>query len=144
MVTIPDLALAGDVRTIEGRAIAWLVGGPLMGFLREHAKIPGADLMDLVREIANKQINRQLTEGVSLVGRLTSAEALGVQATHAGLRARARAVGQLGIQISRQCLVPPLRPGARRPAGDPCREDAPAAPARPPATAAADSGKATR
>jgi hypothetical protein len=125
MVTIPDLALAGDARTVEGKVIAWLVGGPLLGFLRENARIPGDDLMALVRDIANRQINRRLTDGVNLVGRITSAEALHIRATPEGLLARARGVGQLGIEISKQCLVPPLRPGARRPAGDPCADDTP-------------------
>ena len=105
-VSIKDLAFDVNTEAYLGKAAGWLINGPLLNLVREHAQIPGAVLMQEVLELANKNINRELSKGIFLRGTLSSAEPLAVQAMREGLMAHAKASGRLWLEISKEDLIP--------------------------------------
>lgn len=106
LVSLPDLDFDVNTSAALARTVGWLIEGPLLGLIQQHARIPASELMALVVEIANKEVNRELTDGVYLRGNVESAQTLGVRATNRGLTARARGAGRLWIEISRENLLP--------------------------------------
>ena len=106
MITVPDLAFdvktQGSLRGVAG----WLVNGPFLGDIRNLAKIPANKLLENVVEIANREINRELSPGVMLRGELDKASARNVLATQRGLVARAHATGRLWVEISKDNWIP--------------------------------------
>ena len=106
MITVPDLAF--DVKTqgaLRGVA-AWLVNGPFVNDIRSLTKIPANTLLENVVEIANRELNRELSPGVMLRGELDKASARNVLATQRGLVARAHATGRLWVEISKENWIP--------------------------------------
>ena len=116
LITIPDLEFDVNTSTALGRTVGWLIEGPLLGLIQRHAEIPASELMALAVEAANKEVNRELTEGVYLRGNLGEARTLGVRATSQGLTAQARGNGRLWLEISKENLLPDL-PKPKGPAG---------------------------
>ena len=57
-------------------------------------------------EIANKELNRELSKGVFLRGQLDKATARNVIAAQRGLVARAHATGRLWVEISKDNWIP--------------------------------------
>jgi predicted small lipoprotein YifL len=123
LITVPDLAFdvrsAGYLENVAG----WLVSGPYQDDLRGAVKLPAGTLLEEVVRLANKEINRQLADGVFLRGELTRAQALGVKARRDGIVAQARGLGVLRLEIAKEDLIPPratLVPGPtpRPPAAD--------------------------
>jgi hypothetical protein len=106
MISVPDLAL--DVKTQGAlRGVAgWLVNGPFVNDVRNLAKIPASNLLENVVEIANRELNRELSKGVLLRGQLDKASARNVLATQRGLVARAHATGRLWVEISKDSWIP--------------------------------------
>ena len=106
MITVPDLAFdvktQGSLRGVAG----WLVNGPFLGDIRNLAKIPASKLLENVVEIANRELNRELSKGVLLRGQLDKASARNVLATQRGLVARAHATGRLWVEISKDNWIP--------------------------------------
>jgi len=119
-VSIKDLAFDVNTEAYLGKAAGWLISGPLLEMVSEHAQIPAATLMQEVLELANKNINRELSKGIFLRGILSSAQPLAVQAMRDGLMAHAKASGRLWLEISKEDLIPasvkigesPKKPGA--------------------------------
>ena len=109
MITVPDLAF--DVKTQGAlRGVAgWLANGPFLGDIRNLAKIPASKLLENVVEIANRELNRELSKGVLLRGQLDQATARNVLATQRGLVARAHATGRLWVEISKDNWIPDRR-----------------------------------
>jgi hypothetical protein len=105
-VSIKDLAFDVNTEAYLGKAAGWLINGPLLDLVREHAQIPAAVLMQEVLELANKNINRELSKGIFLRGTLSSAQPLAVQAMRDGLMAHAKAFGRLWLEISKEDLIP--------------------------------------
>jgi hypothetical protein len=106
MITVPDLAFDVKSRDALAGMAGWLVNGPFLGELRSLAKIPANALLENVVEIANREINRELSEGVMLRGQLDKASARNVLATQRGLVARAHATGRLWVEISKSDWIP--------------------------------------
>ncbi len=123
MITVPDLAFDVNSQGALAGVAGWLVNGPFLSEVRELAKIPAAKLLDNVIQIANKELNRELSKGVFLRGELDKATATNVLAAQRGLVARAAATGRLWVEISKDNWIPD-RP--KKPAAAP-RKAAPAA-----------------
>ena len=106
LITVPDLAF--DVRSQDALAgmAGWLVNGPFLEDVRGLAKIPASTLLENVIEIANKELNRELSKGVFLRGQLDKATARNVIAAQRGLVARAHATGRLWVEISKDNWIP--------------------------------------
>ena len=111
LITLPDLSFDVNTTTALGKTVGWLIQGPLLGLIQEHARIPAADLLAKALELANKEINRTLSDGVFLRGALASASTRAVQATPEGLVARAQATGRLWVEISKEDLLPSPKAG---------------------------------
>jgi hypothetical protein len=105
-ISVKDLAFDVNTEAYLGKAAGWLVSGPLLETVREHAQFPAAALMAEVLELANKNINRELSDGIFLRGALSSAQPLAVQAMREGLVAKAKAAGKLWVEISKEDLIP--------------------------------------
>ena len=84
--------------------------------IQRNAQIPASELMAMAVELANKEVNRELTDGVYLRGSVGEAQTLGVRATNQGLTAQARGHGRLWLEISKENLLPEL-PKPRRTGG---------------------------
>lgn len=114
MISVPDLAF--DVKTQGALApvAGWLVNGPFLNDVRQQATIPANKLLENVVEIANKELNRELSEGVLLRGQLDKASARNVLATQRGLVARAHATGRLWVEISKSDWIPDGRDRRRK------------------------------
>ena len=112
MITVPDLAF--DVKTQGALAgvAGWLVNGPFLNDVRRLATIPASELLANVVEITNRELNRELSDGVLLRGQLDRASARNVLATQRGLVARAHATGRLWVEISKSDWIPEW-PGKR-------------------------------
>jgi hypothetical protein len=106
LITVDSLGFDVQTQSSVQRAAGWLIGGPLLGMIEERAKIPASVLMAEALEAANKNLNRQLTDGVFLRGNLTDATPLSVRATRLGLAASAKANGRLWVEISKEHLIP--------------------------------------
>ena len=109
MISVPDLAF--DVKSQDALAgmASWLVNGPFLNEVRSLAKIPAQKLLESVIEIANRELNRELSPGVYLRGQLDKAEARDVIAAQRGLVARAHATGRLWVEISKDNWIPDRR-----------------------------------
>jgi hypothetical protein len=106
LITIPDLGF--DVQsagTLE-RFAGWVVNGKLLDILKKEAQFEGTALLAEAVKIANKELNRQLSEGVHLRGELSSARPVNVVATRDGLVAQAKASGRLWLEITKTDLIP--------------------------------------
>ena len=116
MITVPDLAFDVSTQGALAGVAGWLVNGPFLGDLRDLAKIPANKLLENVVEIANRELNRELSPGVMLRGELDKASARNVLATQRGLVARAHATGRLWVEISKDDWIPDL--GRKKAAAD--------------------------
>jgi hypothetical protein len=106
LITLPDLSFDVNTTTALGKTVGWLIEGPLLGLIQENARIPATDLLNQALEIANKEINRTLSDGIFLRGSFSGANTRAVQATSVGLVARAQAAGRLWVEISKEDLLP--------------------------------------
>lgn len=106
LITMPDVGFDVNTTASLGKAVGWLIQGPLLGLIRDNAKIPAADLLDRAMAIANKEINRELSDGIYLRGTLSTADTKGVHASNEALVARAQAQGRLWVEISKEHLLP--------------------------------------
>jgi hypothetical protein len=106
LITIKDLSFDVNSQAYLAKAAGWLINGPLLNMVQENAKIPAAALMEEVLALANKNINRQLSEGIFLRGNLSSAKPIAVQAMRDGLMAHAKGAGRLWLEISKEDLIP--------------------------------------
>ncbi len=118
LITIPDLAFDVNTESYLDGTLAWLAQSALLGRIRERARIPASSLLDMAVDLANEEIDRELTDGVRLRGQVGTARTIHVQATAAGLAARAFAAGQLRLELRMSNLVPaipdPIAARARR------------------------------
>ncbi len=117
LITFPDLALDVNTEDYLDRSIGWFAEVPFLGFIRERARFPASELLAMAVELANEEVNRQLTDGVWLRARIGKARPIGVRAAPDGLRARAFALADLRLDLFMQDILPerisaPLRSGA--------------------------------
>jgi hypothetical protein len=88
------------------RGFEWLKGEEILNFLRSRARVSEEDLIERLRKLAEEGINRTLTEGIVLSGRVRSAEATAVRASVADLRVRALAEANIRLSIDKAPSLP--------------------------------------
>jgi hypothetical protein len=111
LITLPDLAFDVQSSSTLGRFAGWLINGPFLSRIQEAAQFRGSTLLAEAVKIANKELNRKLSEGVYLRGELSGAKPVNVVATRDGLVAQARATGRLWVEISKTHIIPTGKKG---------------------------------
>jgi hypothetical protein len=106
-MTIPDLELDVNSESALLEGASFVAGDKLRDYLRESIVISTKDLIEQARELANKELTRNLSADVRLIGHLDSARTLDIRATPDGLLARARAVGTIRLDIT--APPPPIK-----------------------------------
>ena len=104
---MPDLELDVGTRNLLSGALAWLKGGDLERQLRTRVRIKLGPLLEQGRELLEKNLNRDLAEGVHLSSRVRTVRMLGLAATPSALLARgiASGEGELTIQVDPRHLI---------------------------------------
>jgi hypothetical protein len=99
-VWVPDLDFDVATRSLLVSGAVWLAYGNLVEALRERARIPVDDVVELAREQLLRGLNRELSSEVQLSGEVDEVEVLAVEASRDRLvvRSHARARARLEIQ----------------------------------------------
>jgi hypothetical protein len=110
---VPDLEVDVGTANLLVVGFDWLKGEEIRNFLRARARVSEAELIGRLSELAEKGINRTLTEGIVLSGEVHRAEATSVRASVADLRVRALAEANIRLSISKAPSLPrpPAAPG---------------------------------
>ena len=110
---VPDLDVDVGTANLLVRGFEWLKGEEMLTFLRTRARVSEAELIGRLTELAEKGINRTLTEGIVLSGEVHRAEATSVRASVAELRVRALAEANIRLSINKAPSLPrpPAPPG---------------------------------
>lgn len=106
VVSLPDVAFDVQSQGSLEQFAGWLVNGPLLRTVRDAARFSGTELLSQAIEIANREINRELSDGINLRGELSGARPVNVVAGRDGLVAQAQATGRLWLEISKTDLIP--------------------------------------
>lgn len=114
---VPDLNVDVGSENLLVRGFEFLKGEEMRNFLRSRARVSEADLIERLRLLAEQGINRTLTEGIVLSGKVLSAEATAVRASIADIRVRALAEATIRLSIDKAPSLP-RPPIPSRPATD--------------------------
>ena len=114
---MPDLEYDVGTRDLLTGTLAWLAGGQIEQFLRTRVRIKLAPVLADGRELLEKNLNRDLADGVHLAMDVKSGRVLSVRAAPAALLVRAIASGQgaLVLDLKPEQLVGPESLGAALP-----------------------------
>lgn len=106
---MPDLTYDVGTRDLLTGTLAWLAGGAVEDFLRTSVRIKLAPVLADGQALLEKNLNRDLAEGVHLRMDVTSGRGLGVRASPSALLVRAVASGQgeLVLDLRPEQLVGP-------------------------------------
>lgn len=101
-LTVPDLDF--DVATSNAlvRGLAWLKKADMVTDLRKRARLPLDPPLEELRSRAEQVLDRELTEGVRLKGKINTGRLIDVVAQTRWLVVRAEASGSLGLRIDRE------------------------------------------
>jgi hypothetical protein len=110
---VPDLEVDVGTANLLVVGFDWVKGEEIRNFLRARARVSEAELIGRLTELAEKGINRKLTEGIELSGEVHRAEATSVRASLAELRVRALAEANIRLSINKAPSLPrpPAPPG---------------------------------
>jgi hypothetical protein len=108
LITLPDLGFNVESTGALERFAGWVLNGKLLEKLKDAAQFEGTALLAEAVKLANRELNRRLSEGIYLRGELSDARPVSVVATRDGLVAQARATGRLWLEVSKSHIVPPL------------------------------------
>lgn len=103
---VPDLDVDIGSENLLVQGLDWLRGEELRDFLRDRARVSEAELIGRLEQLAEQGINRTLTEGIMLSGRIHRAEATSVRASRTELRVRALAEADIRLDISKAPALP--------------------------------------
>jgi len=105
VLSVPDLDF--DVQTADAlvKGLAWLKKGDVVTELRRRAQIPLQPVLEETRQRVEEALNRELAQGVTLTGVVSSGRVIDVVADHQFLVVRAEAIGSLGLGIDRELKV---------------------------------------
>jgi len=117
-VHVPDLELDVGSAQLLVRGYAWLRGVDMRDFLRDRAQLPDSLVMGKLRGLAEQGINRQLTDGVVLSGRIHQARGTSVRADIREIRVRAVADAEFCLAIDRGPRLPHVRSRTPHEGGD--------------------------
>jgi hypothetical protein len=111
---MPDLEYDVGTRDLMTGTLAWLASGPVEEFLRTRVRIKLAPTLADGRELLERNLNRDLADGVHLRMDVRSGRVLSVRAAPAALLVRAVASGQgeLVLDLKPEQLVGPESLGA--------------------------------
>ena len=99
---MPDLEYDVGTKDLLTGTLAWLGGGQIEEFLRTRVRIKLAPVLADGRELLEKNLNRDLADGVHLAMDVQSGRVLSVRAAPAGLLVRAVASGQGALVLDLQ------------------------------------------
>src|SRR5215212_10070805 len=105
--------------TILVQSLKFIRGDELRDLLRPRVRLPDEDVVEQLRALAEKGMNRDLTEGVTLSAKIDRARGLKVHATTTAVRVRAVATGEATLKISRRIVLPRKVAPRRGAVGDP-------------------------
>ena len=109
-VNVPDLDYDVGTAQVLAEGLAWLKGVDLRDYLRDRARLPDSAVVGKLRGLAEHGINRTLSPGVTLSGRIHDAQGTNVRASAQGIRLRAIADAEFKLAIDRgPRLSRPLR-----------------------------------
>ena len=111
---MPDLEYDVGTRDLLTGALTWMAGGQIEEFLRTRVRIKLGPVLADGQELLEKNLNRNLTDGVHLRMRVTSGRVLTVRAAPRAMLVRAVAAGQgeLVLDLRPEQLVGPESLGA--------------------------------
>jgi hypothetical protein len=114
---MPDLEYDVGTKDLLTGTLAWLAGGQIEQFLRTRVRIKLAPVLADGRDLLEKNLNRDLADGVHLAMDVKSGRVLSVRAAPAALLVRAVASGQgeLVLDLKPEQLVGPESIGAAVP-----------------------------
>ncbi|MEP7345505.1 MAG: DUF4403 family protein [Gemmatimonadaceae bacterium] len=104
-VTVPDLEYDVGSASLLVQGLTWLKGDDLRDLLRERARLPDSAAVGMLIPLAERGMNRQLTDGVVLRGKIEEARGLRVRATTRDLRVYALARGTAQLAITRDLPI---------------------------------------
>lgn len=98
-LTVPDLDF--DIGSMGTQGLPWWPRRVVRSFLRAHAVIPDSVALAGVERLAQRGMNRELTEGVRLEVTLNDSRGMAVRATREQLVVRALAEGSARLTVDR-------------------------------------------
>lgn len=101
-VAVPDLDYDIGSANLLVKSLEWLRSQDLRDELRKRARLPDSAAVGKLIPLAERGMNRQLTDGVVLRAHIDSARGMRVRATTHDLRVYALAKGEARLAISRQ------------------------------------------
>jgi len=107
-IHVPDLEYDVGTQQALVRGLGWLKGVDIRDFLRERARLPDSAVVGKLAVLAERGINRTLSPGVHLSGRIHHAEGTGAYATTRGIHVRAMADAELKLEIRKAPALPRL------------------------------------
>jgi hypothetical protein len=121
---MPDLVYDVGTRDLLVGTMAWLASGTIEEFLRTRVRIRMGPVIEEGRQLLERELNRELVDGVTLRATVQAGRVYGVRAAPHALLARAIVSGQgeLVLEVLPPDATPPAvstaRPGsAGRPSG---------------------------
>ena len=114
---MPDLEYDVGTRDLLTGALAWLAGGAVEDYLRNKVRIKLGKVIEDGRKLLEKNLNRDLADGVHLHATVTTGRGLIVRAAPEALLLRviASGQGQLVLDLRPQEIVGPKPLGASTP-----------------------------
>jgi hypothetical protein len=111
---MPDLEYDVGTRDLLTGALAWLAGGQIEEYLRTRVRVRLGDVLSDGRDLLERQLNRNLADGVHLGMDVRAGQVLGVRAAPHALLVRAVASGQgeLVLDLRPEQLLGPEALGA--------------------------------
>jgi hypothetical protein len=91
---MPDLTYDVGTRDLLVGTLAWLASGTIEDFLRNRVRIKMGPVIEEGRQLLERELNRELAEGVTLKAQVRAGRVYGVRAAPHALLARAVVSGQ--------------------------------------------------
>jgi hypothetical protein len=114
---MPDLELDVGTRNLLTGALAWLKQSDLEQLLRTKTRLKLGPLLEQGRDLLEKNLNRDLAEGVHLNSKIRTVRMLGLAAAPEAMLVRAVALGEADIRIDidpRRLAVSSGAPGSSK------------------------------
>jgi Domain of unknown function (DUF4403) len=117
-ISMPDLTYDVSTSNLLVGRLAWLAGPALTDFLRSNVRIDLAPVLEQGRALLEKNLNRELADGVRLRAKVSATKALSVQAAPHEFLARAIANGHGELVLDWRPEKPADASPKARPTGD--------------------------
>ncbi len=104
-VAVPDLEYDVGSASLLVKSLEWVGGQDLRDLLRARARLPDSSAVGMLIPLAERGMNRQLTDGVVLRAKIDEAQGLRVRATTHDLRVYALARGTAQLAITKELPI---------------------------------------